>query len=593
MFRDAQAHAFATYLLTLTIILSPLWVRRAVTLLTRSRSFSLTTSLLIFLCLSTLWSPGSAISELVSQAGKSLFLICFIIAIAYMSVTNSTRLSRLIALFVLLAAFSGFAALYEEISRFGVEHALLNWRLVSDFGRLENPVIVGATFGGCAILSFISFWQAPTLGQKLLSFIILTVLLVFVILSGSRGALIALSVSAITSYAQLQGYFKGFETLKYLLIIQLLGISLTVWFTSTQIHPFYLSDNQRSLSDINPNSDLSLLDSTGKFPLDIMVGYGSADNSKLELATRGKLKLKANENLTGIGAVWPAFKIEDNVKYFVRAIVSISEVTTTKGLSITMEESDSSQIISKHISRYAENSQQPMDLANRDVDLVSLKTDSLDPQEYIIQYTPTSTAVWASPIVINQSGSYFNQSEHGPVNIVIDQLSVYRIPVTGIETINSKNSNRSSKWRKWLSRGPEARSIIWTDGLASLKPLNWLFGLGAGIDTAITPRDGKSYEHMHNMVLSTLRYGGLVSATIFIALLLSANRTIYVQNNRSPQRKWLLYAQGLLVFALVLFAFDGNRILTKIDYVWFILWVPIALICGQELKDTSSNKNEW
>lgn len=129
---------------------------------------------------------------------------------------------------------------------------------------------------------------------------------------------------------------------------------------------------------------------------------------------------------------------------------------------------------------------------------------------------------------------------------------------------------------KILVRGDAYRLSLWPFylDLASRRP--WL-GYGLAFDTEIALPDGYLILNAHNIVLSALIRGGLLSAAALVATLATA---VY--------RAWRSYIATNSMFALVLLAaalaatsVDYEILATPLGWPWLLLWLPVGLSLGQ------------
>ncbi len=136
-----------------------------------------------------------------------------------------------------------------------------------------------------------------------------------------------------------------------------------------------------------------------------------------------------------------------------------------------------------------------------------------------------------------------------------------------------------------LKRSLSFRPEIWRATLSEW--INASIWLGAGIsntiDLTIPPN---KFLHPHSIYLSTLYYGGLLGAFLFLIFIA---RLIWVSLN-VKSRGQKIYAVPLLAFGLVVLVFDGNKIIEKVDYLWLCLWLPVALLIVAEFRATGSHQ---
>lgn len=85
--------------------------------------------------------------------------------------------------------------------------------------------------------------------------------------------------------------------------------------------------------------------------------------------------------------------------------------------------------------------------------------------------------------------------------------------------------------------------------------------------------------HPHNIYISTLFYGGIVGVFLLLLTLLMAFGFVFERN--------LLHSRAtvfaLLTYGCTVLMFDGNKLLTKIDFTWLLFWLPVGLAAALEL----------
>lgn len=121
-------------------------------------------------------------------------------------------------------------------------------------------------------------------------------------------------------------------------------------------------------------------------------------------------------------------------------------------------------------------------------------------------------------------------------------------------------------------RSTSYRPEIWSSILAGFTEHNIWLGAGLNANTEVRS-NGYVFVHPHSIYLATLFYGGIVGLSMLIALLALTTRTLI----RAPDSPWRAPAIMTLAFAAATLAVDGNRLLEKMDYIWVVFWLPVAL----------------
>jgi len=141
-------------------------------------------------------------------------------------------------------------------------------------------------------------------------------------------------------------------------------------------------------------------------PAGIKAVRGRPDPSVISYADVAKTYVRVyHETDVNIAAAWPAFRVNPGTTYtiFVRARASSA---ATSGVYIRMQELDTELLIGyTHISHTASNSE-PGVVEDTREKLIGHEDQGIGTtwEEYTLSYTPTATAKWASPTVLNWNG---------------------------------------------------------------------------------------------------------------------------------------------------------------------------------------------
>lgn len=121
--------------------------------------------------------------------------------------------------------------------------------------------------------------------------------------------------------------------------------------------------------------------------------------------------------------------------------------------------------------------------------------------------------------------------------------------------------------RRALSHRPE----IWMEFITRTIESNLMFGLGSGSASYFQLPD-LLIQHPHSVFVSTFYFGGLLGLGLLLATIVTcAHRIIY-----SPHSAGRDLAMMTGIFGLTIGLLDGDNLLTKIDYLWWVAWFPIA-----------------
>ena len=141
----------------------------------------------------------------------------------------------------------------------------------------------------------------------------------------------------------------------------------------------------------------------------------------------------------------------------------------------------------------------------------------------------------------------------------------------------------------FIARGGAYRLEIWSTVIADIREAFW-FGHGVATDlpTTVIP-NGQSFRTAHQMFLANHFYGG-VPATILLLMVLGAAARTAVRVSRAGGS--FVHA-ALLIYMLVVGMTYIDRVIKSANDVWFIVWLPLALLAGQEalLNERASRDN--
>ena len=127
-------------------------------------------------------------------------------------------------------------------------------------------------------------------------------------------------------------------------------------------------------------------------------------------------------------------------------------------------------------------------------------------------------------------------------------------------------------WEDVARRGLSFRPEIWSEFVGRSVAANPVFGVGSGTGSYWqTP--ALTFKHPHSVFVSTFFFGGIVGLALFLGLLAACARL--VQQAQDSTARTL--AAMLLSYGIVFGIFDGNNILTKIDYLWWLIWMPVGV----------------
>ncbi|MFT5211459.1 MAG: O-antigen ligase [Flavobacterium sp.] len=139
-----------------------------------------------------------------------------------------------------------------------------------------------------------------------------------------------------------------------------------------------------------------------------------------------------------------------------------------------------------------------------------------------------------------------------------------------------------------LQRSTSFRFEIWEAVLSTVWNNNLFFGHGLNA-LEVVRYEKFLFEHPHNIYIATLFYGGIFGLTMLVALIGKLLLSLY-RENILPYR---IYAISALSFGLTCLLIDGDKLLTKINFIWLLFWLPVAIAFIQlkgEKKEPNTNE---
>ncbi len=134
----------------------------------------------------------------------------------------------------------------------------------------------------------------------------------------------------------------------------------------------------------------------------------------------------------------------------------------------------------------------------------------------------------------------------------------------------------------WLfPRGDSFRLSIWSAYLQDVLNGPLWFGWGQATDHWVVVGD-EQFRGAHNLYLSVLGQAGLPGLFLFVTILVwSSVRVLRNLNNPAARLGW-----SLLVIGASVFLFSGDRIIDKVNLIWYVVWVPLAIALALSLEAT-------
>lgn len=89
-----------------------------------------------------------------------------------------------------------------------------------------------------------------------------------------------------------------------------------------------------------------------------------------------------------------------------------------------------------------------------------------------------------------------------------------------------------------------------------------------------------NFQHPHNLFVSSLFRGGIIGLALLVLLFLVG---ISSALESDKDERWLVFA--MLSYCAIIFLFDGDHLVAKLDFVWLIFWLPVALAVYLETRE--------
>lgn len=87
------------------------------------------------------------------------------------------------------------------------------------------------------------------------------------------------------------------------------------------------------------------------------------------------------------------------------------------------------------------------------------------------------------------------------------------------------------------------------------------------------------FQHPHNLFASVVYQLGIVGLLGLMGLYVAALGSLF---ERKSSYRWLI--GGCLFYSAAIFMFDGSRIVSNMDFVWLVFWLPIFFVIMEEAR---------
>lgn len=553
LFPDQQDSFFFMYISCVLVMFSrSYWTR----LKGRDSLITLLVCFLFYSAATVLLENRAPFSEIVTYFGSFLLLVNLFIAIIVADESWNERfldaltvvvqwacaLTALICL-ILYADVHGVYQLLDFVAPFrDSQMRLRGWN-----EQLENPVVLGVSLGAgvqAAICS--AFWGVK---RHFGSIVVVIVTVYALLLTGSVSVLIGTVISA-------AWFFSGADRnwlVPYVWVLVVVSMSLyfTAFFLTS--HTFVPSLLAQRLFDAEFNRIARV--ERGRFDLsDFRAAYNSQDNDIFFVNSQGNLTLQSEDTTTGV--VFRSFRVDPRYTYYVNVLARGFEATLD-GFYIRIQES---RTCSRFISRNSARSHP--DVVEADHQVITPVEDfglAAKWTDYSVSYSPTNGMACAGVLILNWEGV-------GRQPILVSQLSVESAEHSNLELLDN------------LVRGfiSDMRPLIWGRTMRETLRETPLLGFGMGHRHDITIKNGRRFDHPHSMYLSILYHTGIVGLALFLSLLVA----LFQLAARLRPTRSSVFSTCLLLFSTSALVFDSGGVLTKMNHVWLVFWLPLGyLLC--------------
>lgn len=577
---SGKINHYPIYILTILVCLDKRSWPKFVDLNRNSKLFFFTTLLITYSGLSAIWTIDATTVGIVKNLGKALFVIVFIFSIIT-SIQSRSWFCRAVLVCLLIASAGSivfnFVSIYLSAETIPAR--------MGGFGRLRHPVIAGLVYGSLIICCASMVGLVRSYLSRMIILILIILLLVAVLLSGSRGIWFGL-LAGMLSIVVLRRK-RGFMVFSFFLIPGTLALFATLALLNYSFINLRsdFSIGEMSLTELQvPNHEASTVFDS-RLPLSkeqeessqLKMVYSGDNNTNLSYLDGAKLSINLySDTDENIGMGWPAFKVDPSQLYVV-SVKAKSQKPTRGGFYFRMQEYDGSlpQGFS-HISHNSHFSEYGvLEAARQVIGLAENVGLTSEWREFVFTYQPSVSAKWASPIALNWTEMGLNELHISELVIIKNKSWLREIR----HSIDQKYPN--------FDRGMSFRDLIWEKSLERVLDGNWLLGMGYLDSGELTLENGIEVLHPHSLYVASLFYGGIIGLALLLLTISYALMTLW----RSKHSVTKAIALPMLSYALVVLIVDGDKIIEKINHIWIIFWLPIALAISLNLREESCRAN--
>ena len=128
-----------------------------------------------------------------------------------------------------------------------------------------------------------------------------------------------------------------------------------------------------------------------------------------------------------------------------------------------------------------------------------------------------------------------------------------------------------------FSRALSFRPEIWSEFISRTITSNVWIGTGMTTDSEFQLPE-LLIQHPHSVFIATFYYGGLIGLALYLGLVLRAISSLGAMRQHNVR----LLGSMLLAFGLTGTLLDGNELIEKVNYLWFLVWLPVGLALAKE-----------
>ncbi|MBT4162082.1 MAG: O-antigen ligase family protein [Gammaproteobacteria bacterium] len=127
-------------------------------------------------------------------------------------------------------------------------------------------------------------------------------------------------------------------------------------------------------------------------------------------------------------------------------------------------------------------------------------------------------------------------------------------------------------WEDLAKRGLSFRPEIWAEFIGRSFNANPILGAGSGSNSHWVSSI-ETFKHPHSIFISAFFFGGIIGLVLLIGLFTTCARHLYLSDDSEVK----MLAVMTLSYGVTVGIFDGDNVLTKIDYLWWVVWFPVGV----------------